>query len=710
MKKLYFLLLCIVTGLVAQAQNCSFTYQPPAPGTSLYVFIPNSTFSPSQYYAQWNVNGTVIPGTLNSPVSVNFTTNGAVQVCMQVFDSLNPALPVCVYCDTIMVNGGGGVGNCNFIANEDSLTNGLFYFSATGVLPGNNIAWDFGDGSLVSYGIFSNHQYTAPGTYNVCATQFDPMTQTTYCTQCTTVVVSSSTTCQASFTWNSGPQVLFVNSQVTGGPVTSYQWTFGDGFTATTANAAHTYASPGTYGVCLIIQTASGCSDTTCQTITIPPASNCSFTWVPDSSSANTFQFYSSSTSILSQFVWDFGDSTTGFGPVISHQFPGPGVYLVCLDEIELATGNVLCTYCQQVTVSSTGNCSFTAQNTPANPNVFVFTPNPLLPNYTYIWDFGNGNVGSGGIVTEIYNAPGIYNVCLTVTGNGTTCTYCMNIVVPNTSAGCQAYFQQVSVGLNAYFINQSVLSANPGTTTYAWDFGNGNTSSLQYPNHQYSFPGTYIVCLTVNSSGCVSTYCDSVIIDTTVVNPGGCNAYFLFTQLAPYQMVAVNLSNGNNLSFSWNFGDGSPLATGAYPTHQYASTGNYLVCLTVSDPQGCTDTYCDSLSVDSVGNIVYRGLTAAGFTLNVLAPNQLSTAGVEDAQAIITRLYPVPARDFIRLELSQPSKNIRYAIHSTDGRAVQTGALTQPVIDIAGLSQGIYLLQLITPEGNTSTHRFIKE
>jgi len=337
--------------------------------------------------------------------------------------------------------------------------------------------------------------------------------------------------------------------------------------------------------------------------------------------------------------VWDFGDSTTGFGPVICHQFPGPGVYLVCLDEIELATGNVLCTYCQQVTVSSSGNCSFTAQNTPANPNVFVFTPNPLLPNYIYTWDFGNGNVGSGGIVTEIYNAPGIYNVCLTVTGNGTTCTYCMNIVVPNTSAGCQAYFQQVSVGLNAYFINQSVLSANPGTTTYAWDFGNGNTSSLQYPNHQYSFPGTYIVCLTVNSSGCVSTYCDSVIIDTTVVNPGCCNAYFLFTQLAPYQMVAVNLSNGNNLSFSWNFGDGSPLATGAYPTHQYASTGSYLVCLTVSDPQGCTDTYCDSLSVVSVGNIVYRGLTAAGFTLNVLAPNQLSTAGVEDAQAIITLL-----------------------------------------------------------------------
>jgi hypothetical protein len=40
----------------------------------------------------------------------------------------------------------------------------------------------------------------------------------------------------------------------------------------------------------------------------------------------------------------------------------------------------------------------------------------------------------------------------------------------------------------------------------------------------------------------------------------------------------------------------------------------------------------------------------------------------------------------------------------------VQSGALSQPVIDIAGLSQGIYLLQLITPEGNTSSHRFIKE
>ena len=51
---------------------------------------------------------------------------------------------------------------------------------------------------------------------------------------------------------------------------------------------------------------------------------------------------------------------------------------------------------------------------------------------------------------------------------------------------------------------------------TYLWDFGDGTTSALPYPNHVYTTAGPFYLCLTVTtgSSGaivCTSNYCDSI-------------------------------------------------------------------------------------------------------------------------------------------------------------------------------------------------------
>lgn len=52
------------------------------------------------------------------------------------------------------------------------------------------------------------------------------------------------------------------------------------------------------------------------------------------------------------------------------------------------------------------------------------------------------------------------------------------------------------------------------GNFSYLWDFGDGTTSTLQYPSHQYSVPGQYVICLTLSTTSgtvtCTDTYCDS--------------------------------------------------------------------------------------------------------------------------------------------------------------------------------------------------------
>ncbi len=56
---------------------------------------------------------------------------------------------------------------------------------------------------------------------------------------------------------------------------------------------------------------------------------------------------------------------------------------------------------------------------------------------------------------------------------------------------------------------------------------------------------------------------------------------------------------DGGSLSYSWNFGDGST-GTGVTTSHTYATDGNYIVTLTVTDDEGDTDSYSLTIIVNS--------------------------------------------------------------------------------------------------------------
>lgn len=68
------------------------------------------------------------------------------------------------------------------------------------------------------------------------------------------------------------------------------------------------------------------------------------------------------------------------------------------------------------------------------------------------------------------------------------------------------AAFSAVGTGLTVAFTDQSVGTV----TSYAWDFGDGGTSTVASPSHTYANYGTYTVCLTVDNNGCTSTFCDT--------------------------------------------------------------------------------------------------------------------------------------------------------------------------------------------------------
>jgi len=137
-------------------------------------------------------------------------------------------------------------------------------------------AWNFGDGSTGS-GATPSHSYTGVGTYTVTLTVTDNGGLTNSAT--TTATVSTGSTPQAPIARPGGPYSGTVNASVSfdgsassdpDGRVVSYDWRFGDGGTASGAEALHAYATAGTYTVTLTVTDDSGqtASATTTATVT----------------------------------------------------------------------------------------------------------------------------------------------------------------------------------------------------------------------------------------------------------------------------------------------------------------------------------------------------------------------------------------------------------------------------------------------------------
>lgn len=135
--------------------------------------------------------------------------------------------------------------------------------------------------------------------------------------------------------------------------------------------------------------------------------------------------------------------------------------------------------------------------------------------NYSYGWDFGDGNTASGSNVSHVYQATGNYNVTLTMTSNngcvGTGSAMQTVVVYPVANAQIESDKTITTIFTPEFrFYNTSINS-----NTCFWDFGDGNTSTQNNPVHKYESEGTYTVMLIAyNANGCNDTTYISVVIN----------------------------------------------------------------------------------------------------------------------------------------------------------------------------------------------------
>lgn len=214
----------------------------------------------------------------------------------------------------------------------------------------------------------------------------------------------------------------------------------------------------------------------------------------------------------------------------------------------------------------------------------FVNQSNGVITNFN--WSFGDGGTSTDPNPSYTFNAPGIYNVTLTVIGPGGTSNVSRQITAQGATAPTAAFNADKLSGtapVTVQFTDQS--SGN--ITGWNWNFGDGATSAERNPVRTFNAVGTYNVILTVTGPGGSSIATRQI----TVQNPTVPAPVSQFTAApisgnAPLAVTFTNRSSGSISSFSWNFGDGA-ISTDQNPSHTYTAPGNYTVTLVVIGPGG---------------------------------------------------------------------------------------------------------------------------
>ena len=324
-------------------------------------------------------------------------------------------------------------------------------------------------------------------------------------------------------------------------------------------------------------------------------------------------------------YEWDFGDGTSSTETNPTHTF----VNSTNVDKeftVTLLVTNSNGVKSNPTTLKITVNpkvtdlkptAKFSASPTSGPATLSVLFTNQSLPVKdgsvisTYVWDFlGNGQLSSFSNNDDLiydYTVSGTYKPTLYVEDNFSRKSDVFtgpNIVVSLTPKADFSW-KQTSFGpvFNVKFTDKSTPVSI--VTSWAWDFGDGQTSSSQSPEHFYDLPGVYDVKLTVTNS---SNDTNSINYRVTVSGQGNDNpiANFSYSQVnKTYTVNFLDTTEGQIVSWKWIFDANDLTLTSNLqnPVYNYSTFGSYTVSLEVTDSFGNTDIEVKTITVSEITN-----------------------------------------------------------------------------------------------------------
>ena len=453
-------------------------------------------------------------------------------------------------------------------------------------------SWNFGDGNG-STEASPTHNYASAGSYtvelissNMCGSTSETQTITTTLIPVAQISTVQSPSGCATYT------IDFVDSSL--GSPTAWNWSFpgGNPSTSNEQNPTVSYANPGKYSVSLTVSNAAGSDDmswTDYVEVLGPPTATYEYTVV-----GNRLDLIN--TTPGSSAIWEISDGASLNGNSVAHILDANGSYLVRL-EVTDDCGTDVKEF--MIDVDAYPTSSFTRNNTlnsDCAPQIVEFNSTSLMAT-NYQWQFPGGTPSSSTEPNPVitYNTVGTFDVSLEVSNQYGTDVSSQNgsinvIDVPTVD------FTSSANGPTVSFNNTST-----NATTYSWDFGDGNTSTLENPMHNYAISGSYVVTF-IATNECGSSEVSRVVIfdyALPIINAG----FSATTGCAPLEVQITDQTSNDPISWSWQMPGGNPeSSTEQNPVVSYMNPGSYTISAEITNADGSsTLEFTDIIVVNDV-------------------------------------------------------------------------------------------------------------
>lgn len=433
--------------------------------------------------------------------------------------------------------------------------------------------------------------YTQPATYTIELNAIDASGNISVAQHTTTVQnlqapqpdFSTNKNCVAGGT-------TFQGIEVSGQPVSSWDWSFGDSGSGSGQNTTHNYGAASAFNVTLDIQAFSGCKNRVQKSVNIynPPVADFALPAASPVCTNQSFTFNNLSTidaGASPSWQWYVDGTPVSVTQNLSQSFPSAVSY-----QIDLMANVAGCqqTASKNFSVTTTGPLvDFVFDGICINGST-AFTDQTLGSVTGYQWSFGDGGIAATQHASHAYASPGTYNVSLQTTSAGGC----------NNSASKQVTIYALpvadfSVDLPPFscakvatpFQNLTTPPPDSQVNGWNWDFGDGSSSNQFQPANTYGTSGVYNVTLTATTlEGCMSVITKPVNISASptpdfTATPACMNQITRFT----------DLSTGGVQSWVWQIGSSS--FTTPNPNYVFTGPGNFPVSLTVTSANGCSRT-----------------------------------------------------------------------------------------------------------------------
>ena len=484
--------------------------------------------------------------------------------------------------------------------------------------PAQFMLWDFGDGETAG-GIQASHTYSEAGEYTVKLKVGNGCREDS-----TSAVVRVLPTPDLDIIHSPNlcieQEIFFSNGS---GPNANLKWDFGTGDTSLIGSPTYTFPSTGTYTVTLSGSIAeSGCTDTLSKEITIIDSPMAQIQGTDLQGCAPYPALFSAEGSVGDFFKWDFGDGNTSVDRSPQHFFTEAGNYTVEL-TVSNMQGCEADTILSGITVFPSPEADFTI------PSQICGLPAELTLNNLstgadgFQWDLSNGM--SSQLRSPILTIPeGVDLIIDLVSSNQFGCTDTISKNIQIRDQGLADFILDPGEGcdpLPVVFTNYSQGNV------FAWDFGDGKTSSEEQPTHTYRTPGTFDVRLIASFDGACA---DTATITGQVNVLASPFADFDWVNVNPNGQTTreINFVNKSRdaVSYFWDFGDGVT-TTDENPSHLYEQSQAWQVLLEATNSLGCTDDTIYVVEPSFIGRL---------YIPNAFAPEQ----GLGEAQFLFTKRY----------------------------------------------------------------------